>query len=69
MYGCGALVWSQNECNYLNVKQHDMERWLWDVVNVKNELIRGENGWSYFNERENQRRWQVGCCEECLVQV
>ena len=42
MYGCGALVWSHNECNYLEVKQNEMGRWLWDVVNVKNEFIRGE---------------------------
>ena len=39
--------------------KHDMTlwvmlslRWLWDVGNVKNELIRGETGWSTFEERE-----------------
>ena len=52
MYGCGALVWSQTECNDLEVKQNKMGRWLWDVVNVKNELVRGETGWSTFEERE-----------------
>ena len=52
MYGCGVLVWSQNECNDLEVKQNKMGRWLWDVVNVKNELIRGETGWSSFEDRE-----------------
>ena len=52
MYGCGALVWSQTECNDLEVKQNEMGRWLWDVVNVKNELVRGETGWSTFEERE-----------------
>ena len=35
-YGCGALVWSQNECNDLKVRQDEMGRWLWDIVNVKN---------------------------------
>ena len=29
-----------------------MVRWLWDVENVRNELIRGETGWSTFEERE-----------------
>ena len=24
MYGCGALVWSHNECNDLEVKQNEM---------------------------------------------
>ena len=52
MYGCGALAWSQTEYNDLEVKQTEMGRWLWDVVNVKNELIRGETGWSTFEERE-----------------
>ena len=27
-------------------------KWLWDVVNVKNELIRGDTGWGIFDERE-----------------
>ena len=35
-YGCGALVWSQNECNDLKVRQDEMGRWLWDIVKVKN---------------------------------
>ena len=50
MYGCGALVWSQNECNDLEVKHNEMERWLCDVMNVNNELIRGDTGWSSFEE-------------------
>ena len=29
-----------------------MGRWLWDVGNVRNELIRGETGWSTYEERE-----------------
>ena len=29
-----------------------MGRWLWDVGNVRNELISGETGWSTFEERE-----------------
>ena len=33
------------ECNDLEVKQNIVGcRWLWDVVNVKNELARGETG-------------------------
>ena len=28
-----------------------MGRWLWDVGNVRNELIRGETGWSTFEGR------------------
>ena len=29
-----------------------MGRWFCDVVNFKNELVRGETGWSTFDERE-----------------
>ena len=29
-----------------------MGRWLWDVENVRNELIRVETGWNTFEERE-----------------
>ena len=29
-----------------------VDRWLWDVENVITELIRGETGWSTFEERE-----------------
>ena len=49
MYGYGALVWYQHECNDLGIRQNGMGRWLWDVGN---ELIRGETGWSTFEERE-----------------
>ena len=28
-----------------------MGRWLWDVANVRNELIRGETGWCRFEDR------------------
>ena len=52
MYGCGALAWYQHECDDLEVRQNGMGRWLWDVGNVRNELIRGETGWSTFEERE-----------------
>ena len=52
MYGCGALVWSQTLCNDLEVKQNEMGRWLWDVVSVKNELMRRDTGWSIFEEIE-----------------
>ena len=48
MYGCGALVWHQHECDDLEVRQNGMDRWLWDVENVRNELMRGDTGWSTF---------------------
>ena len=35
IHGCETLVCSQNECNDLEVKQNEMGRWLWDVLNVK----------------------------------
>ena len=52
MYGCGVLAWYQHECDDLEVRQNGMDRWLWDVGNVRNEQIRGETGWSTFEERE-----------------
>ena len=51
MYGCGALVWYQHECDDLEIRQNRMGRWLWDVGNVRNKMIRGETGWSTFEER------------------
>ena len=36
-----------------------MEMWLCDVVNVKNELLRVETGWSSFEERETKLRFNV----------
>ena len=50
MYGCGAPICSQNYCNDLEMKLNEMGRWLWDVVNVKNELIKWDNWWSSFGE-------------------
>ena len=55
MYICGTLAWYQNECDDLEVRQNGMGRWLWDLGNVRNELISGETGWSTFEEREKQR--------------
>ena len=52
IYGCGALVWYQHECDDLEIRQNGIGRWLWDVGNDRNELIRGEIGWSTFEERE-----------------
>ena len=43
-----TIVWSQTECNDLEVQLNEMGRWRWDVVNVKNELMRGETGWRYY---------------------
>ena len=47
-----------------------MGRWLWDVGNVRNELIRGETGWSTFEEREAKSmvKWMLKVVfEENLV--
>ena len=48
MYGCGALAWYQKKCDDLEIRQNGMGRWLWDVENVRNELIRSETDWSTF---------------------
>ena len=47
-----------------------MGQWLWDVENVRNELIRGETGWSTFEEREAKAmvKWMLKVVfEENLV--
>ena len=49
MYGCGALLWYQHECDDLEERQNGMGIWLWDVGNVRNELIRGKTGREYFS--------------------
>ena len=51
MNGCGALAWYECECDDLEVIQNGFGRWLWEVGNVRNELVRGESGWSSFAER------------------
>ena len=60
MYGCGALVWYQHECD-LEIRQNGMGQWFWVVGNVRNELIRGETGGSTFEERERKNHWRNGC--------
>ena len=55
MYGYRALAWYQHECDDLEVRHNGMGRWLWDVGNVRNKLIRGEAGWSTFEERERSK--------------
>ena len=70
MYGCGALVWYQHECDDLEIRQNGMGRCLWDVVNVRNEMIRGETGWSTFEVREAKSmvKWMLKVVfEENLV--
>ena len=52
MYGCGALAWYQRERDDLEVMQNGFGRWLSEVGMVRNELVRGESGWSSFAERE-----------------
>ena len=42
---------SWNGCRLLSEKEFDDNR-IWDVRNVINELVRGETGWSTFEERE-----------------
>ena len=67
MYGCGALVWHQHECDDLEIWQNGMGRSLWDVGN---ELIRGETGGSTFEEREAKAmvKWMLKVVlEENLV--
>ena len=34
------------------MEPNEKGRWLWDVANVKNELMRGETEWGSFEERE-----------------
>ena len=52
MYGSGTHALYQHGCDDLEVRQNGMSRWLWDVGNVRNKLIRGETGWSTFEERK-----------------
>ena len=63
MYGCGALTWYQHECIDLEVIQNGFGRWLWEVGNVRNELVRGESGWSSFAERE------VKCIVDWMLRI
>ena len=48
MYGCGVLALYQRECDDLEVIQNGFGRRLWEVGKVRNELVRGESGWSSF---------------------
>ena len=50
-------MWCQHECDDLEIRQNGMGRWIWDVDNVRNELIRGETGLITFEERERQNQW------------
>ena len=52
MYGCGALAWYQRDYDDLEVIQNSFGRCLWEVGNVRHELVRGKSGWSSFAERE-----------------
>ena len=53
MYGVEALAWYQRGCEDLEVLQNEIVRWLWKVgTYVKNGLLRGETGWSSFEDRE-----------------
>ena len=63
MYRCGALRWYQREYDDLKVIQNGFGRWLWEVGKVRNELVRGESGWSSFAERE------VKCIVDWLLRI
>ena len=58
-------MWStgQRECDDLEVIQNGFGRWLWEVGNGRNELVRGESGWSSFAERE------VKCIVDWLFRI
>ena len=47
----------------LEVIQNGFGRWLWEVGNVWNKLVRGESGWSSFAERE------VKCIVDWLLRI
>ena len=61
MYGCGSLAWYQHEYDGLEVRKNGMGRWPWNVGNVRNELIRGETGWSTSEDREAKamEKWML----------
>ena len=63
MYRYVALAWYQRECDDLEVIQNRFGRWLWEVEKVRNELVRGESGWSSFAERE------VKCIVDWLLRI
>ena len=63
MCGCGALSWYQHECDGLDVIQNGFGRLLWEVGKVRNEVVRGESGWSSFAERE------VKCIVDWLLRI
>ena len=63
MYGYGTLAWYQRECDDLEVIQNSFGRWLWEVGNVWNELVRSESRWSLFAERE------VKCIVDWLLRI
>ena len=63
MYGCGALSWYQRECDNLVVIHNGFGRWLWEVGKVRNELERGESGWSSYAERE------VKCIVDWMLRI
>ena len=51
MYGSGTLAWYQQECGGLEISHNGMGRWLLDMWNVRNKLIRGETGWNNLEKR------------------
>ena len=63
LYGCGAPAWHQRECDDIEVVQNGFGKWLWEVGTVRNELVRGESGWSALAERE------VKCIVDWLLRI
>ena len=57
MYGAGAINWSAYEVCELEQMQNSMGRFLWGVgQGVGNGFIRGETGYSSFEEREAKQK-------------
>ena len=59
IYGCEALTWYQRECDNLEMTQNRFGRWLWEVL--RHELVRGESGWSFFQQKKRWKLWWIGC--------
>ena len=54
---------TKRECDDLEVIQNGFGRWLSEVGKLRNEVVRGESGWSSFAERE------VKCIVDWLLRI
>ena len=66
MHGCGALVWYEHEYDDLEIQQNGMGRWLWDVGNVRNELIIEERQDGVLLKRERGKSNGEMDVENCV---